>query len=657
MTIQSPTNRVLLSCDGTTKTFNVAIQAYQSSDFEVILTAPLSSGGAQTTLVLNSDYSMATSGSLSPTQWTLTTLAAAAYAAGYTLQVILAPVETQASQYVQGQAFPSAAVQANLDRLTQMVLRLQDQVSRSFVAPDGDVSPLVTLPSARARSLSGAGGGVPYFDANGNLQIGVVPSTALTQAVFNALLAAATLFPLTPGEIATSITPTNFSDIGLPIADARRYGFGATGNTAAQNLTALQNAITAVAQVPGSNGGTVQLPPGSYPLPATGGVVIPPGVAVRGCGKRATYITWAPTSGSPVLFQLGNSSTSTAFGTALSDLTVQLTGTLGIICLLYNTVGGEVSRCYFEGETISAGRTTQGVVIDAASGVLGSFFNHVTDVECAHLHVGFQQKSSGSTQPTQNHFTNCNAVSDVGTDTTCVGIQHGDGVTAGVGQLSVYEHIDLESCGVGVHCYAAVGPATWVGVRFEGNTTDILYDANAAGQCWFGTNAGLSTGLVTDNTGDFRNRYFGTWDGGNNQTVQRHGLARFGANVATDVPMRVDMAPSQTGNLWEARNSSGNLVGGISPAASGLAPGLRPFDVAGISGTGTPANNLRGTATFAAATSVAVSFATAEPDASYLVALGGNAAGYCWVTAKGTGGFTINCSAANSNSTDWHLLR
>jgi hypothetical protein len=64
---------------------------------------------------------------------------------------------------------------------------------------------------------------------------------------------------------------------------------------------------------------------------------------------------------------------------------------------------------------------------------------------------------------------------------------------------------------------------------------------------------------------------------------------------------------------------------------------------------------MHGTAAFAAATSVAVVFANAMPYATYKVSLGGNAAGYCWVTSKATTGFTINCSVLNSNSVDWAI--
>jgi hypothetical protein len=66
-------------------------------------------------------------------------------------------------------------------------------------------------------------------------------------------------------------------------------------------------------------------------------------------------------------------------------------------------------------------------------------------------------------------------------------------------------------------------------------------------------------------------------------------------------------------------------------------------------------NSYSGTATFAAATTVAVTFATAAPTNVYRVKHGGNAAGYVWPTAKTTTGFTLNCSASNSNATDWEV--
>lgn len=64
---------------------------------------------------------------------------------------------------------------------------------------------------------------------------------------------------------------------------------------------------------------------------------------------------------------------------------------------------------------------------------------------------------------------------------------------------------------------------------------------------------------------------------------------------------------------------------------------------------------MKGTQPFAAATFAAVAFANSMPFSTYRVTLGGNAAGYCWVTSKSVNGFTINCSASNSNSVDWAI--
>ena len=97
----------------------------------------------------------------------VTTLAGTAWPAGDTLQVILRPAQTQPTQLVQGQAFPTAAIQTALDRAVQMVLALQDQMNRCVKAPDADTNPLnFNLPSALARENT-----VLTFDGNGNVSL------------------------------------------------------------------------------------------------------------------------------------------------------------------------------------------------------------------------------------------------------------------------------------------------------------------------------------------------------------------------------------------------------------------------------------------------------------------------------------------------------
>jgi|SRR6267154_833502 len=68
------------------------------------------------------------------------------------------------------------------------------------------------------------------------------------------------------------------------------------------------------------------------------------------------------------------------------------------------------------------------------------------------------------------------------------------------------------------------------------------------------------------------------------------------------------------------------------------------------------ASIIGGTVTFNAAVTATVTFLKAMPSTIYYIGLGGNAAGYCWYTNKSLTGFTINCSVANSNSTDWIVV-
>lgn len=280
MTIGTSTPRVSFACDGATKIFPVPIQAYLAADFTVILTAPVSAGGGEAILTLNSDYSLVTSGTLSPTAWTLTTLPAAAYLTGYTLQVFCNPVQTQQTQYVQGQAFPSLAIQTNVDRLTQMVLRLQDQVNRALRVPDGDVNPLMLLPTAAQRANL-----APVFDVSGNIVMGVIPTAVFTQPLFNNFLTLAPPYIQTQAELTAGVTPSNYLFTTQPY-DLRRYGQkldNVTDDTAAVNT-----GLLVAGQIMGSaQGAAVSVTEGTSLLSSM--VLLPNRVRVLGNNKRGSY--------------------------------------------------------------------------------------------------------------------------------------------------------------------------------------------------------------------------------------------------------------------------------------------------------------------------------------------------------------------------------
>jgi hypothetical protein len=249
MTIQSQTARLSFICNGTSTVFPVNIQSYNASDFLVLVTNVAT--GLSTPLTLNSDYTLVSSGTLAPTFWTLTTQTGqlpSPYVSGNTLQVILNPTETQLTQYVQGQAFPSLAVQTNIDRLTQIDIRQSDILSRAIVAPDGDVSPVMALPIAALRKSTNLG-----FDVNGNV--------ALNLALASGTISTATLAPFlglsqTVAEALAGVTPVN---LAYAPGDVRRYG--AIGDGVTNDAAALTTAY--------SVGGTIFHPALNYFLGIT----------------------------------------------------------------------------------------------------------------------------------------------------------------------------------------------------------------------------------------------------------------------------------------------------------------------------------------------------------------------------------------------------
>lgn len=272
--------RVVFNCDGVSKVFPIPIQAYQATDLTVILSAPISSGGAEVTLVLNSDYSLAPSGTLQPQAWVLTTIPLAAYLTGYTLQTFIDPVVQQQTQYVQGQAFPSLAIQTNLDRLTQMVQRLQDQATRSVHTPDGDNAPTMQLPTAIARANTNLG-----FDANGNISVSqTLVAGVLSQASIVFFLGADPIQRRTALEIAAGVTPINYAKWASPWKDISRF---VTDNTGGPDVSG-QFALALAAEK------NIIVPQGTYNLGTTG-IVLPSNTRFQGGGRGNTFFTYGGT--------------------------------------------------------------------------------------------------------------------------------------------------------------------------------------------------------------------------------------------------------------------------------------------------------------------------------------------------------------------------
>lgn len=182
-----------------------------------------------------------------------------------------------------------------------------------------------------------------------------------------------------------------------------------------------------------------------------------------------------------------------------------------------------------------------------------------------------------------------------------------------------------------------------------------LYGASAAGSCgiYLGHNHGPVT--VTNNTigNSVSTASFALAIGGN--TPGALGVSAVGGGGAYNDDAVITnntihslfsaiILYSSVANVTVGPNTIQNGVP-LTFSAGSMPPGLRFF-----------APGMTGTATFVAATSVNVTFSPALPaGTTYKVALSGNGAGYAWAVSKTNTGFTINCSASNSNAVDWTI--
>lgn len=546
MTIGTSTSRVSFACDGVTKVFPVPLQAYAAADFTVILTAPVSAGGGEATLTLNSDYSLATSGTLAPTAWTLTTLAAAAYLTGYTLQVLIDPDVTQQTQFVQGQPFPSLAVQTAFDRITQMVLRLQDEVSRTIRAPDGDVNPLMLLPVTSQRLNQ-----TLITDGNGNISTGVLNAQVITTALLAPFLG----LGITAAETAALVTPANYA---YPPGDARRYGV--VGDGIADDRLAIQNAIK-VAQV---FGGNLYIPAGKYLIVGVAGGdaqnngIVVPYTNVFGYQKQVRI--FGDAQGTELLAGSNNMTVIrwSDSNCALRDIAIDgnsKTSVTGISLIGSNTADAALAEHIDWNlfEKLSINGCTEGITLQSPSAG-GCYYN--TFLGCRlynntrHIQIQDNAVKGGANR---NTFITCSmnggnaGVTIDGTDTTRLIACGFENINTGVSPRGTPTGIYLNNVGT-LHALGS-NDTNIIGCTFENCTQDL--DCNNFRTYIVGGNCGSIDPVVGSATPNL-------WIGGDSTFIFRE--AQFGA-VASDGLVVNDRLGNITTYACSAVLTSANSAG------------------------------------------------------------------------------------------------
>lgn len=378
-----------------------------------------------------------------------------------------------------------------------------------------------------------------------------------------------TPYALTAAESAASVTPTNYAYAPEPISDVRRYGWSAS-NTAAQNATALTAAISVRTA---AGGGIIQLPAGSFAI--TDSIVIPQYVTVRGVGGTNGTTLTSSSTGNPAFLLGGTISGVFKYGCGLTDVQIILSNGNGKAIQLMECVQGVVRNIYIQGP-ISAGRSTKGVVIDG--GNIGSFFNLIENVECSHIHVGFDQLTSGSQAPTTNIFINISGVGDYSDathpDTTSIGYRLSGHPNTGNGTVVLGS--DFEQCGWCYYYTAGCASSTHFGIRSEntpGNpgSLDVLLETGAGAQTFIGGVLDIPDGKVvvnsvvalnTTNGSGIPHRFWGIANGSNLPNPGWWAGSNFfyGAQSG-DTPCVVVAAPGDTtSKVIQVQNSAGTVL-------------------------------------------------------------------------------------------------
>lgn len=148
---------------GTTGPFTVGFRFLANSHLQVVKTATT---GADTTLLLDTDYTVAGAGGA-----TGTVTLAAALAVGEKLTIVRSVPATQEADYVQNDAFPAESHETALDKLTMLAQQNGEAVGRAIKVRVSD-APLSELPSPSGRANTVIG-----FDSNGNVTVLPIPST------------------------------------------------------------------------------------------------------------------------------------------------------------------------------------------------------------------------------------------------------------------------------------------------------------------------------------------------------------------------------------------------------------------------------------------------------------------------------------------------
>lgn len=699
MTVSTTSSRVTYAGNGVTTNFAVPFYFLVAADLVVIKTA---SDGSQTPLVLNTDYTVSGAGVISGGSVTL----AVAPATGYTVVIYRDPAVTQTTDYQPNDPFPAETHERALDKLTMITQRLKDLVSRSFRLSDGDTSTAsTTLPSPSSNKL------IAWNQAATGLQ-NVDPTTLATIVAFGT--ANADVFSGTGSQTAFTLSanPGAINNLDVSISGvSQRPGIDYTwtsgttitftsappsgsNNVLVRYMQGLPQGYTDAGLVPYFDSATYTSGSVGYRLKqlvsSAGASLV--GFVQSGTGAITRWVQDKLREQVSVLDfgadPTGTTDSTAAFTAAMnaSDRVYAPKGTYLLTNLRYKT-GKMIVGDGYQSTILKQASASARVIYALSDATVGQLIN------IGLSKVGIQGAASATVSAVRLEATSPYAIRNADFDYEAGGcynsleivttvsnevygskfkVSQTSSLSTGVITKGVYNTYDM-FIGASANGFS-ISDGSWSstfiravsdGMQQYGGQNCMALNPTVEG--WTGSaqyaaivNSGFSNTLINVGIVNVPNSATSgnigiALNGGGGGRSSILGARIIGTYPATACAYPIDMPAGNSGTISDFQSSCLYKIDAYVSAAN-----LSKFNFVGDCSTLTNRGGYwpeDGTATFAAATTVAVTLATTQPDTNYRVSLGSQANKTFWVSGKTTTGFTLNASASSSDTVEWSLTR
>lgn len=176
-TVNVTTHEIAYLCDGSTTSYTFPFLVFEDDD--VVVTK--NNGGANTTLVLNTDYTVTRTVSSGASAGSITLDSGSECGSGYTLTMTRNVDATQSTDYQNGTLLNQDSIESNLDRAMILHQQQQEELERAIKFPVGTTSS-AELSDATTRANTRIG-----FDNDGDLTLTTSNTTDYTGEIVETL--------------------------------------------------------------------------------------------------------------------------------------------------------------------------------------------------------------------------------------------------------------------------------------------------------------------------------------------------------------------------------------------------------------------------------------------------------------------------------------